>query len=76
MYFKEWNRDGRYRDVEDVLRAAAVDRDSDDMIRKALKDIVGTTSISQALKGILTAGLSKTVKYSGAKLKKMAKSMK
>lgn len=73
---KEWNRDGRYRDVEDVLRAAAVDRDSDDMIRKALKDIVGTTSISQALKGILTAGLSKTVKYSGAKLKKMAKSMK
>jgi len=30
----EWNRDGRYRDVEDVLRAAAYDRDSDEMIRR------------------------------------------
>eukprot|EP00095_Tigriopus_kingsejongensis_P005438 maker-scaffold224_size251237-snap-gene-0.21 protein:Tk05438 transcript:maker-scaffold224_size251237-snap-gene-0.21-mRNA-1 annotation:"hypothetical protein DAPPUDRAFT_202995" len=73
---QEWNKDGRYRDVEDVLRAAAFDKDSDSMIRKALIDIIGKTSVSQAVKGILTAGLTKTVKYSGAKLKKMAKSMK
>lgn len=29
---KEWNRDGRKRDLEDVLRAAAHDTDTDDVI--------------------------------------------
>ena len=35
-----------------------------------------TTRTFQALKGILTAGASKTIVYSVAKLKKMLKSMK
>lgn len=32
MLMKEWNRDGRKRDLEDVLRAAAHDTDTDDVI--------------------------------------------
>ena len=61
--------------MEDVLRAAAYDRDSDDIIRKSLARIVGATALTQAVKGVLTAGGVKTVKYSTAKLKKMFKSM-
>ena len=69
--FQEWNRDGRHRDVEEVLRSAAYDQDSDDIIHKALRRIVHRSSLTQAAKGILTAGVLKTVKYSGAKLSKM-----
>ncbi len=73
---KEWNRDGRYRDVEDVLRSAAYDRDSGDLVSTALRKIVAGTSLSQAVKGIVSAGIGKTVRYSFAKLKKMYKSVK
>lgn len=73
---KEWNRDGRYRDVEDVLRSAAYDRDSVDLIGRALAKIIAGPSVSQAAKGILSAGAVKTVKYSAAKLRKMYKSLK
>lgn len=31
---KEWNKDGRSRDLEDVLRAAAMDPDSSDIVTK------------------------------------------
>lgn len=75
LFIQEWNRNGRYRDVEDVLRAAAFDLDCDDIIRQALKRIVSRTSVTQALKGIVTAGGVKTVKYSAAKLGKMYKSL-
>ena len=74
--FQEWNRDGRYRDVEDVLRSAAYDRDSVELIGRALAKIIGGTSVSQAVKGIFSAGALKTVKYSAAKLRKMYKSLK
>ena len=43
----EWNKDGRYRDVEEVLRSAAYDRDSEDIIRKALAEIIARTSVTQ-----------------------------
>ena len=72
----EWNRDGRYRDVEEVLRSAAYDRDSEDIIRRALSKIVANPSMSQAAKGVISAGVFKTVKYSSAKLAKMFKSMR
>ena len=71
----EWNHDGRYRDVEDVLRSAAYDRDSGALVENALHKIVRKSSLTQAAKGILTAGPIKTVKYSWAKLVKMYNSL-
>ena len=68
-----WNRDGRWRDVEDVLRAAACDRDADEIIIQCLEHIVAPKSITQAVKGIVTAGPWKSTVYSGAKLNKMIK---
>ena len=44
---QEWNRDGRYRDVEDVLRSAAYDRDSVELIGRALGKIIAGPSLSQ-----------------------------
>ena len=44
---QEWNRDGRYRDVEDVLRSAAYDRDSVELIGRALAKIIAGPSLSQ-----------------------------
>ena len=69
-----WNEDGRYRDVEDVLRAAAFERDSGDLLSNCLQKVVWTPSITQAIKGLITAGLSKSVIYGLAKLKKGLKS--
>lgn len=71
-----WNSDGRTRDLEDVLRAAAFERDSGEVITECLKAIVKGPAVSQALKGIVTAGTCKTVIYSYAKLIKMVKSIK
>ena len=72
--FKIWNQDGKWRDVEDVLRSAAYDRDIDELIEKCLYYVVSNPAVFQAAKGILTAGMSKTVKYSSAKVSKMLKS--
>ena len=46
-FYQEWNRDGRYRDVEDVLRSAAYDRDSVELIGRALGKIIAGPSVSQ-----------------------------
>jgi hypothetical protein len=68
---QEWNRDKKWRDVEDVLRAAAADRDSDEIIAKCLEFIVAPKSVTQAAKGVVTAGPWKSARYAGAKLNKM-----
>lgn len=73
---RRWNRDGRHRDVEDVLRAAACDPYSEDLLLQSLGDIVKLRSVSQAMKGIITAGVAKSVRYSGRKLVKMWRSMR
>ncbi|KAK4292612.1 hypothetical protein Pmani_034633 [Petrolisthes manimaculis] len=75
MLMKEWNRDGRKRDLEDVLRAAAHDTDTDDVIVRGIEDIVKTSSLTQSVKGILTAGVLKSIRYSWSKVKKMWKSL-
>ncbi len=62
--------------MEDVLRAAAFDRDSDEIIVKCLEYIVANKSMTQALKGIVTAGPWKSTRYAGAKLNKMVLSYK
>uniref|UniRef100_A0A2P2I9T9 Phosphatidate cytidylyltransferase, mitochondrial n=1 Tax=Hirondellea gigas TaxID=1518452 RepID=A0A2P2I9T9_9CRUS len=67
---RECNRDGRTRDLEEVLRGAAGDPDAADMINIGVSSIVQRPSFTQALKGILTAGLWKSLKYSAAKVKK------
>lgn len=33
---REWNKDGRNRDLEDVLRAVAVDPDTRDIVMKGI----------------------------------------
>ncbi len=68
------NRDGNFRDVEDVLFGLAHDSECSDLVSQAVSNIVKRSSITQSLKGIFTAGLSKSVKYSWSKLKKMWKS--
>ena len=47
VWLQEWNSDGRYRDVEDVLRSAAYDRDSVELVGRALAKIIAGPSMSQ-----------------------------
>lgn len=75
MLIREWNKDRRNRDLEDVLRAAAHDTDVEDVIDKGIQDIVKISSLTQSIKGILTAGAMKSLRYSWSKVKKMWKSL-
>lgn len=66
-----WNR-GRFRqDTEDVLRAIAYDADCNVVVEQCIRDIVRLSSLRQSLKGILTAGMYKSVKYASKKVVKM-----
>lgn len=73
-----WNKQagGQRQDTEDVLRAVSFDTDVDVIVGNSIKDIVWKSSIAQALKGILTAGLIKSVRYSSKKIMKMMLSTK
>lgn len=66
-----WNRAGVQQDMEDVLRAVAYDIDCAVILRQILKDVVWQSSVRQSLKGILTAGLLKSIRYSARKIAKM-----
>lgn len=68
---KFWNHGGPQQDMEDVLRAVAYDIDCAIILRQILKDIVWQSSVRQSLKGILTAGLMKSIQYSARKIAKM-----
>ncbi|GFR30966.1 phosphatidate cytidylyltransferase, mitochondrial [Trichonephila clavata] len=72
----KWNKDGRHRDIEEVLESLAHDPECSDMVKKAIQDITSWSSITQSIKGILTAGVIKSIKYSSRKVKKMLTSMK
>lgn len=71
-----WNRDGGKlrQDTEDALRAIAYDPNCGLFLLECIKDIVWASSIRQSLKGILTAGILKSLRYSGRKIVKMMKS--
>ena len=65
------NKDGRYRDTEEVLRSFAHDSECNEVIKKCVSNVVKQSSLTQSVKGIITAGMTKSVKYSWNKLQKM-----
>ena len=71
---RAWSQGPRSKDTEDCLRALAHDPDCSEILDQCLRQIVWKSSVSQSLKGILTAGLYKSLMYSGAKIAKMMSS--
>lgn len=67
---------GRNRDVEEVLLQVAQDPDCGHVVQQAVFGIVKSSSLSQSAKGIITAGVKKTISYSAKKLYKMARSLR
>jgi len=66
--------DGRHRDTEQVLRSLANDTECHNVVQSCVSAIVRKSSMSQTAKGLLTAGLIKSLRYGMSKLKKMWKS--
>ncbi|XP_050307469.1 phosphatidate cytidylyltransferase, mitochondrial [Anthonomus grandis grandis] len=69
-----WNKGNFRQDTEDVLRAIAYDPDCGMIVSQRINEIVWKSSVRQSLKGILTAGVFKSLQYSSRKIKKMFKS--
>jgi len=65
--------DGRHRDTEQVLRSLANDTECRNVVQSCVSKIVQKSSISQTAKGLLTAGMIKSVRYGMNKLRKMWK---
>ena len=65
------NQDGKYRDTEDIIRTLSYDPECEQLVEDAVAKIVKSSSLTQSIKGIFTAGVSKSTKYSMAKLRKM-----
>ena len=64
-----------YPDNEEFIRKMALDGNCKEYVAKSIAGIVKKSSKRQSLKGIWTAGLRKSVKYSFSKVKKMFKGM-
>ncbi|XP_049622263.1 phosphatidate cytidylyltransferase, mitochondrial isoform X2 [Suncus etruscus] len=64
---------GRNRDVEETLFQVAHDPDCGDVVYLGLAAIVRPSSMKQSAKGIITAGIKKSLIYSSLKLHKMWK---
>lgn len=69
-----WNQLYRTnQDTEHILGAVAHDPDVNIIVENALRQIVASSSVRQSAKGIVTAGLMKSVVYSYNKVQKMLK---
>ncbi|XP_027719778.1 phosphatidate cytidylyltransferase, mitochondrial isoform X1 [Vombatus ursinus] len=62
---------GKNRDVEETLLQVAHDPDCGNVVRQGLSGIVRPSSVMQSTKGILTAGVKKSLIYSSMKVQKM-----
>jgi len=69
-----YNRDGKSRDIEEVLYSLCHGNSCSDQISSSVCKIVQSSSQNQSLKNIFTAGFSKAVRYSGKKIYKMMQS--
>ncbi|XP_067680344.1 phosphatidate cytidylyltransferase, mitochondrial-like [Haliotis asinina] len=65
---------GSSPDLEEVLRVFAHDRNCDEHVAKIIANIVWWSSVFQSVKSVFTAGVMKSFRYSGKKLRKMFKS--
>ncbi|XP_014668009.1 PREDICTED: phosphatidate cytidylyltransferase, mitochondrial-like [Priapulus caudatus] len=76
LIWEHINKDGRHRDLEESLMSVSHDYECSYIVANAITRIVQRSSLTQSVKGIFTAGMVKSMKYSGQKLKKMAKSLR
>lgn len=74
--YVEFNKTGKLFDIDDVLLALSRSYEYPTYLRKSLNRIVWKSSIGQSSKGLLTAGLFKSSKYSLLKLIKMKNSLR
>lgn len=70
-----YSKNGRSRDLDDVLLAISKSYDVSKNVSDATANIVWSSSWSQSLKGITTGGVVKSFKYSFRKLTKMYHSL-
>ena len=63
-------------DLEDVLNSLSHSYTTKNEVRKAIESIVWRSSWLQSLKGIATAGMRKSIRYSLAKIRKMYAGMR
>ena len=70
------NLDKRHRDTEEIIRTLANDCQCRYLVRDSVAQIVKRSSTSQSMKGLFTAGIRKSLKYSLEKLRKMRRSQK
>ncbi|KAL3872881.1 hypothetical protein ACJMK2_036062 [Sinanodonta woodiana] len=63
-------------DTEEVIRLLAHDSHCKEFVEQSIANIVYRTSLTQTVKTAFTAGMTKSVRYSWAKVKKMIKSIR
>jgi len=66
----EYNKDGSHRDREEVMHILKEDFRLNQKVLRGLRQIILDSSWKQTAKGILTAGLKKSVLYAGRKVSK------
>lgn len=71
---KDHSKAARSIESHIVLSSVARSIDCDKIVARAISSIVKRSSLSQSLKGLITAGLSKSINYSCRKLVKSLKS--
>jgi len=71
----EYNKDGSHRDREEVMHILKEDFRLNQKVMKGLRQIILDSSWKQTAKGILTAGVKKSILYAGQKVTKKWKFM-